>query len=141
MANCIFVNALYEWNATMTNSSAHLNVIGNYISLVPCIISDRYSRETIYLDSACRKYIHYECYLCNSKYMCKVLDFFPSFLSIHFYYSKQKKKQTIFNVFNFFKAKKSLYPTLCLLQIFKIYVCELYFYMYTFWSMRFFVCL
>ena len=29
MANCIFVNALYEWNATMTNSSAHLNVIGD----------------------------------------------------------------------------------------------------------------
>ena len=26
---CLFVNALYEWNVTKTNSSVHLNVIGD----------------------------------------------------------------------------------------------------------------
>ena len=32
-----FHNALYEWNVTKTNSCVHLNVIGEKISLYPCI--------------------------------------------------------------------------------------------------------
>ena len=51
------------------------------------------------MNSACRKYIRYKCYLCNSKYMYKVLVFL-SFFSVHsFFISKQKKKK---------KKKKSL---------------------------------
>jgi len=33
----LFVNAPYEWNVTKANSYLHLNVIGEQISLYPCI--------------------------------------------------------------------------------------------------------
>ena len=49
---CLFVNALYEWNVTNTNSCIHLNVMANKY---PCIMANKYPCILVLYAVYCRQ--------------------------------------------------------------------------------------